>query len=98
MLAEFAPMEGVERMNAVMMYSNQRVGFAQYNLYAMDIDRGNRNCYSCGEFGYLVRNCRNRENRIGDRRRLEYRERRMIERGNRQDNNLNGDKDLIILD
>jgi len=63
----------------------------------MDVDRGNRNCYSCEGFGYLARNCRNRGNRIGKRRRLEYRKRRMIEEGNRQDNNLNRDIDLIIL-
>jgi len=64
----------------------------------MGVDRGNRNYYSCGGFGYLVRNCRNRGNRTGERRRLKYRERRMIEGENGQDNNLNGDRDLIILD
>ena len=34
-----APIEGVEKMNAVMVYSQQRVGFAQHNQYAMNIDR-----------------------------------------------------------
>jgi len=65
----------------------------------MDVDRRNKNCYNCREFGHLVRNCRNRgtENRIGEKRRLEYRKRRMIEKGNGQDNNLNGDRNLIIL-
>jgi len=76
-------MESVKRMNAVMVHSNQRAGFAQYNTYAMKVDRGNRNCYSCGEFEHLVRNCRNRENRIREGRRLEYRKRRMIEGENR---------------
>ena len=38
------------------------------------MDRGNRNCYNCGGFGYLARNCRNRGmgDKIGKSRRLEY--------------------------
>jgi len=74
----------------------------------MDVDRReNRNCYNCGSFGHLTRNYRNREigGRIRQGRRLEYggnennRQRRMIERGNRQNNgnNLNEDRDLIVL-
>ena len=95
-------MEGVERTNMVMVCSNQRTEFAQYNLYAIDMDQENRNCYSCGKFGHLVRNCRNREigNKTGERRRLEYKQnngqRLMIERGNGQ-SNLNRDGDLIVL-
>ena len=87
-------------MNVVMVHPNQRAGLAQHNLYAMDVDRGNRNCYSCRGFGHLAKNCRNRgiENRIGEERRLEYRNRRIIEKGNGQNNsNLNGDSDLIVL-
>jgi len=41
----------------------------------MDINRRERkNCYNCGEFRHMARNCRNRgtENRIGEGRRLEY--------------------------
>jgi len=53
MLVGFALMEGVERMNAVMIHLNQRAEFAQCNLYAMDVDR-RRNCYSCGGFGHLA--------------------------------------------
>jgi len=66
-------MEGVKRMNVVIVCSNQRVGFVKYNPYTMEIDRKNRNCYNCGRFGYLMRNYRNRrtENRIGKGRRLE---------------------------
>jgi len=96
------PMKGVERTNAVMVHPNQRAGFAQHNLYVIDIDQENRNCYSYRRFGHLARNCRNRgtRNRIGKRRRLEYRQnngqRLMIEGENRQ-NNLNGDGDLIVL-
>jgi len=52
----------------------------------MDVDRReNRNCYNCGGFGHLVRNCRNRGigNRIGNGRRLKYGQRLMIERNSR---------------
>ena len=52
----------------------------------------------------MARHCRNWEieDRIGEERRLEYenknnRQRRMIEEGDRQ-NNLNSDRDLIVLD
>jgi len=51
-------MEGVERTNTVMVYPTQQIVFVPYNLYAMNIDRGNRNCYSCEGFGHLVWNCR----------------------------------------
>ena len=54
----------------------------------MDVDKG-RNCYSCGEFGYLVQNCRRQS--IGQGRRVEYED-------NRNDrDNLNGKEDLIVL-
>ena len=56
-----APMEGIERTNTAMVTPQQRIGFSQRNLYAMDMDRReNRNCYACGGFGHLSRNCRNR--------------------------------------
>jgi len=55
MLAVPAPIEEVERTNTVMMYPNQRVGFVQHNLYAIDVDK-ERNCYSCGGFDHLVWN------------------------------------------
>ena len=92
-------MKGVERTNVVMVCPQQRVGFAQHNPYIMKVDRNNRNCYSYEGFGHLARNCRNRrtENRIGDGRRLEYRQRLMIEGGNGQENS-NGEKDLVVLD
>jgi len=96
-------MKEVERMNAVIMWSQQRTGFAQRNPYTMDIDRRkNRNCYSCGGFRHLARNCRNKrtENRIREGRRLEYggnERQKRIEEGNREQN-LNRKQDLILLD
>jgi len=63
------------------------------------MDYGNRNCYNYRRFRHLVRNCRNRgtENRIREGRRLEYGNRRMMEEGNRQEEDLNGDKVIIGL-
>jgi len=66
----------------------------------MKVDRSNRDCYSCGVFEYLARNCKNRKvgNRTGERRRLECssnenNRQRRIEGENRQNNgnNLNGE-------
>ena len=92
-------MEGIERTNAVMVCPNQRIRFVQHNSYTMEVDKGNRNCYNCGGFGYLARNCMNRgiENRIGEGRRLEYRQRLTIE-GNNGQCNLNEEEDLVVLD
>ena len=72
-------MEGVERTNAAMARPQQQgIGFLQRNSYAMDVDRReNWNCYACGGFGYLARNCRNRG--MGMNRRMEV----------DQDSNLN---------
>jgi len=57
----------------------------------MNIDRGNRNCYNCERFGYLVRNYRNRriKGRIGKGKRLEYGKNEQRTENNRQ-SNLNG--------
>jgi len=96
------PMEEVERTDAVMICPQQRVGSIQRSPYAMDVDRRkNRNCYSCGGFGHLARNCRNRRigNKIGEGRRLEYggtKGQRRMGGGNRK--NLNREQDLILLD
>ena len=76
-------MERVERIEVVMVCPQQRAGFVQRNPYAMDVDRG-RNCYACGDFGYLARHCRNR--RMGMNQRME------IEGDN---SNLKGDEGLM---
>jgi len=98
------PIEGVERTNTVMMWPQQRIGFAQRNLYAMNVDRReNGNCYNCRGFRHLARNYKNRraENRIGEERKLEYGgsenngQRKMEERN--EQSNLNREGDLIVF-
>ena len=76
-------MEGVKRTNAAMARSQQQeAGFPQRNPYIMDVNRReNRNCYACGGFGHLARNCRNRG--IGMNRRME------VDQDN--NSNLNGE-------
>ena len=70
-----APMEGVERTNAVVV-RGQEQGMEippRRDPFAMDIDRG-RNCYACGGFGHMARHCRNRgqRGRVAENRRVEY--------------------------
>ena len=56
----------------------------QRNPYAIDVDRReNRNCYACGRFRHLARNCRNRVTGMNQRMEVD------------QDNiNLNGEEGL----
>jgi len=58
-----APMEGVERTNAVVLRGSgggQSAGTPpRRDPFAMEIDRG-RNCHACGGFGHMAHNCRNR--------------------------------------
>ena len=62
-----APMEGVERTNAVVV-RGQGVGVPpRWDPFAMEIDRG-RNCYTCGGFRYIAHHCRNRERGMQGRR------------------------------
>jgi len=80
----FVLIEDMERTNTVMATPQQRIGFPQKNPYTMDVDRReNRSCYACGRFGYLARNCRNRE--MMNRR---------IEVDQDSNNNLNGEGGL----
>ena len=73
-----APMEGVERTNAVVVRGpgvrgGQNMGAPpRRDPFAMEVDRG-RNCYTCGGFGHMARHCRNRGGgRPMDGRRVEY--------------------------
>ena len=98
-----APMEGVERTNAVVLRGTgagggQNVGGPpRRDPFTMDIDRG-RNCYACGGFRHMARNCRNRsmKGRVGDNRRVEYGGGR-IEEINTFSNNLKEGEDLELL-
>jgi len=94
-----APMEGVERMNAVVVRGvRQGVGAPpRRDPYAMEVDRG-RNCYACGGFEHMARNCRNRgqRERVADNRRVEYGSRRIEEIVNLL-NNLKEGENLELL-
>jgi len=96
-----APMEGVERTNAVVVRGTgggQSGGvLSRRNPFAMDIDRG-QNCYACGGFGHMVRHCRNcgREGRVAENRRVEYRG-GQIEEITNFSNNLKVGEDLELL-
>jgi len=99
-----APMEGVERTNAVVV-RGLGVGVGQsmgappkWDSFAMDIDRG-RNCYAYGGFGHMARHCRNRgqRGRVAEGRRLEYGGGR-IKGINEHLDNLKGVENLESLD
>ena len=79
-------MEGVERTNTVIARPQQQgAEFPQRNPYAMDADRReDRNCYACGGFRHLARNCRNRG--MGMNRRMEV--------DQNSNSNLNGEGGL----
>jgi len=94
-----APMEGVERTNAVVVRGQgQRTGIPpRRDPFAMEVDRG-RNCYACGGFGHMARHCRNRgRGRPMDGRRVEYGGER-IEEILDNSNNLKGVENLESLD
>jgi len=94
-----APMEGVERTNVVVIRGQgQGVGISpRWDSYAMEVDRG-RNCYACGGFGHMARNCRNwgQRGRVVDNRRVEYGGGRIEEISNFE-NNLKEGENLELL-
>ena len=81
-----APMEGVERTNAVVVRGQgQGMGIPpRRDPFAMEVDRG-RNCYACGGFRHMARHCRNRG---GGR----------IKEINNHRDNLKGVENLELLD
>ena len=82
---ELALIEGVERTNTAIVTPQQRTGFPQRNPYTMDVDRReNKNYYAYRGFGYLARNCRNREMEMN----------RRIEVDQNTNSNLNGEEGL----
>ena len=98
-----APMEGVERTNAVVVRGSgggvgQNMGTPpRRDLFAMEVDR-RRNCYACGGFGHMAHHCRNRgRGRPMDRRRVEYGGGRIEEIFDQRDN-LKGVENLELLD
>jgi len=96
-------MEGVERMNAVVVKGlgagvGQNMGTSpRRDPYAMEIDCG-RNCYTCGGFGHMARHCRNwgQRGRIVENRRVEYGGGRIEEIPNFV-NNLREEENLELL-
>jgi len=44
-------MEGVERTNVMIMHPNQRVGLAQHNPYAMEVNREIETATTVGNLG-----------------------------------------------
>ena len=92
-----APMEGVERMNAVVVRGQGAGVPPRQDPFAMEIDRG-RNCFACGGFGHMARHCRNRgmRGRVAENRRVEYRG-GSIEEIMHNGNHLKAGEDLELL-
>ena len=63
-----APMEGIERINMVVVRGSgsgigQSAGISpKRDPFTMEVDWG-RNCYACGGFRHMARHCRNRSQR-----------------------------------
>jgi len=84
-------MEGVERMNTVMVRGpGQGAGAPpRRDPYTMEVDQG-RNCYACGEFRHMAHHYRNRR-RVAEGRRVEF-------EGNYEySNTLKGEENLESL-
>jgi len=86
-----APMEGVERMNMVMVRGPEQGTKVppRRDPYAMEVDWG-RNCYACRGFGHMAHYCKNRR-RVAKGRRIEF------ERNYEYSNTLKGEKNLESL-
>ena len=95
-----APMEGVERTNAVVVRGQgQNTGIpSRRDPFAIEIDRG-RNCFACGGFGHMTRHCRNQgqRGRVVENRRVEYGGGKIEEITNNM-NNLKVEENLEFLD
>ena len=89
-----APMERVERTNVVVVRgAGQGAGVPlRRDLFAMEVDQ-RQNCYACGGFGHMARNCRNRgqRGRVAENRRVEYGGGRIEEIINLSDNLKEGE-------
>ena len=94
-----APMEGVERTNAVVVRGAGQGMRAppRWDPFAMEVDRG-RNCFACRGFGHMARHCRNRgmRERVAENRRVEY-DGGQIEEITNFANNLKVGEDLELL-
>ena len=69
-----APIESVERTNAVAVRGQEAEVPQRRDPFAMDIDRG-RNCFACGGFRHMACHCRNwgmRGRGVAENRRVEY--------------------------
>ena len=94
-----ALMEGIERMNAVVMRGQGQGAEVspRWDPFAMDIDHG-KNCYTCGGFGHMAHHYRNQgqRGRVADNRRVEYGGGRIEEIPNFV-NNLKEEENLELL-
>jgi len=94
-----APMEGVERTNAVVVRGQEQGAGVplRRDPFAMDVDHG-RNCYACGGFGHMACHCRNQgmRGRVAENRRVEYGGGQIEEIMNFT-NNLKAEEDLELL-
>jgi len=96
-------MEGIERTNTVVVRGagagvGQSMGAPpRQDTFAMEVDR-RRNCYTCGGFRHMARNCRNRgqRGRVAENRRVEYGGGRIKEIMNNS-NNLKAEENLEVL-
>ena len=99
-----APMEGVERTNVVVVreagaeIGQSRGTSSRQDPFAMEVDQG-WNCYACGGFGHMARNCRNRgqRGRVAENWRVEYGGGRIEEIMNFLNNNLKEEENLKLL-